>query len=363
MEDRRPRLSGQAERLFSIGIIGKTESCRQWFFTAFMLAALSMSAQSVALTPRGVVVAHDGVIDVYDPRSLQRLSRTDGVEYAGEIIADENCALRTANCNLAILDPLHNQARVNDKIIATGETPIAGAYVNHQLFILERDARTLSRGDESVKSGAHPDFLRVAAGKLYVYSAVDGLLQEITTSPFVVARELHAAPFASDIETDGKVVYLTYPRDGSVRVIDLGKMTEVGKVRVGSMTTDLAFAGNPTALTARRLAVADPAARRVWLIEGEQSTRQAFARGFLRGILGLGLFSGRHSEFPTGVDRVIAHGSQWIAFDSSSGTLYSVTKTKSNVLARGLTPHAFALGDGAVYVWQNGTLVAQKTGG
>jgi len=60
---------------------------------------------------------------------------------------------------------------------------------------------------------------------------------------------------------------------------------------------------------------------------------------------------------------VLGHGSQWIAFDSSSGTLYSVTKTKSNVLARGLKPHAFALGDGVVYVWQNGTLVAQKTGG
>src|SRR5205085_12159438 len=61
VEDRRPRLSGQAGRLPSTEIIGKTESCSQWFFAALMLAALSTSAQSVALTPRGVVVAHDGV--------------------------------------------------------------------------------------------------------------------------------------------------------------------------------------------------------------------------------------------------------------------------------------------------------------
>jgi hypothetical protein len=159
---------------------------------------------------------------------------------------------------------------------------------------------------------------------------------------------------------DARNAYLVYTRDGHLRVVDLEKMQLAGQFGVGSAPTDVAIAGDPTALTATRLAIADPAAKRVWLVEGRQSSLEAFARGFLRGMLGVGLFRGKMTQFPTGVDRVIASGSRWLAFDSSTGTLYNVTKDETNVLARGLGPHAFALTPEGVAYWQNGTLVAEK---
>lgn len=128
---------------------------------------------------------------------------------------------------------------------------------------------------------------------------------------------------------------------------------------VGAVPTDLAFAGGGTALTARILAVADPSAKRVWLAESTQSTTEAVARGFLRGLLGLGLFGNRASQFPTGVDRVETRGRTWIAYDSSSRTLYHFTRRQSTVLARGVAPGAFALTEKGV-AWWNGTSVAEK---
>jgi hypothetical protein len=248
----------------------------------------SAIAQSVAVTPDGVAVAHDGLLDLYDPQTLQRVSRSDGVAYAGAIVADETCALRAAHCALAILDPLHNKARLNDATIATHETPIAGAFVDHQLFILERDSRTLSRGGDSIRTGAYPQFLRAANKKLYVYSAIEGLLQEITVSPFAVARELHIAPFATDLEVDDTTAYLTYPDKGLVRVIDLDKMEDLGGAKVGSWPIDLTLAGGNNVISGRLLAIADPLAQRVWSMEGHQSTAAAFGRGALRGLIGMG---------------------------------------------------------------------------
>jgi hypothetical protein len=327
---------------------------------AFAFIAAAAVAQSVAVTPRGVAVAHDGVLDLYDERTLQRISRTNGVQYAGEIVANTTCDPRPATCDVAVLDPLHNKARLNDATITTHETPIAGAFVDHQLFVLERDSRTLSRGGDSIRTGAYPQFLRAANKKLYVYSAIEGLLQEIGASPFALVRELHIAKFATDLEVDDTTAYLTYPDKGLVRVIDLDKMEDLGGARVGSWPIDLTLAGGNNVLTGRLLAIADPLAQRVWSMEGHQSTAAAFGRGALRGLLGMGRFGRKNPELATGPDRIVARGTRWMAYDSSTGTLYDIAHSSVNVLARGVAPRAFALGDGVVYLWRNGTLVAQK---
>jgi hypothetical protein len=321
---------------------------------------MSAAAQSVAVTPNGVAVAHDGFLDLYDTQTLQRVSRSEGVDYAGAIVADETCAPRTAHCALAVLDPLHNKARLNDATIATNETPIAGVFVDHQLFILERDSRTLSSGDNSIRTGAYPQFLRTANKKLYVYSAIEGRLQEITASPLAIARELRIAPFATDLEVDDNTAYLAYPDIGFVHVIDLDKMEDLGKARVGSWPIDLTLAGGNNLITGRLIAIADPLAKRVWSMEGHQSTAAAFGRGALRGLIGMGRIGKRNPELATGPDRIVARGTRWVAYDSSTGTLYNIPHSSVNVLARGVAPRAFALGDGVVYLWQNGTLVAQK---
>ena len=84
------------------------------------------------------------------------------------------------------------------------------------------------------------------------------------------------------------------------------------------------------------------------------------ARGFLRGLLGLGLFGSRNSEFPTGVDRVFVSGSHWYAYDTSSGTLYRVTKSKSSVVFKGVAPQEFSVAPSGVYVWDDAVRRLQR---
>lgn len=335
------------------------------FFTALVIgfAASVASAQSVAVTAHGsIVVAHDGVVELFASDGRDRLWRSDGVAYAGAVVTGES--------SIAVLDPIANRARIVDirtgtsTSMRTGETPIDGAFIGRDLYLLERDARALERiapdgTRASISLATDPAFLRVRDARLYVYSRVAGAIQEITTTPFAILRTAAAEPFASDFETDGRTGYTVHPRDGFIRMVDLATGKPAGQVRVGAVPVDLAFAGSGTALSARMLAVADPSAKRVWVVEAKQSVMQAFARGFLRGFLGLGLFGGRESTFPAGVDRVVIRGPASIAYDSSSGTLYRFSKNKIDVLARGVAPSAFAVGPGSVAWWQDGTLVAQ----
>ncbi|MBV8518320.1 MAG: hypothetical protein JO197_13060 [Acidobacteria bacterium] len=310
-----------------------------------LLAAPLATAQLLIDTPRGVVAAHDGRVELADRW------RVDGVANATSIAASSD--------RVAVLDALHNEAVIVELAsgrvtrVATAETPIAALFVSGELYVLARDARVLQHvGGASIPLAADPAFVRAANGRLYVYSRVDGVLEEIERDR--VVRRATIAPFASDLEVDGANAYLLFPRDARVRVVDLRTLRVSDTLAAGAVPVDVALAGGGSALTAPILAVADPSAKRVWLTEGTQSMTQAVARGFLRGVLGLGLFANRSSEFPTGIDRVVARGSRWLAYDSSSGTLYRVTRQKSTVVATGIAPGAYALTAGGIAFWQNG---------
>jgi hypothetical protein len=317
------------------------------------LLAIALFAQTVASTPRGVIVAHDGVVE------LQGKWKTEAVTTP--------TAIAVSDTQAAVLDEIHDRVAIVDlatgatKMVHTQSTPIAAAFAGNDLLVVDRDAHVIEKiGDKSINLAPDPEFLSVRNGRAYVYSRIDGVLQEIGIEPFALLRTIKIAPFASAMQCDGHSAYLVYPHDATIRTVDLETMQPAGELRVGSVPTDVALAGDPTALTASRLAVADPAARRVWLLQGRQSGLQAFTRGFIRGLLGIGLFAQKEQQFPTGVDRVVGLGARYLAFDSSTGTLYSVTERQTTVVARGLAPHGFALTDEGVAYWQNGTLVAQK---
>jgi hypothetical protein len=225
-----------------------------------------------------------------------------------------------------------------------------------ELYVLARDARVLQHGATRIPLAADPTFLRQTNGRLYVYSRTAGVLEEIENDR--VARRISVSPFAADLEISGTTAYLTCPRDARVHMIDLTTMKPAGEIAVGAVPVDLAFAGGGTAITARVLAIADPSAKRVWLQEGAQSMTQAIARGALRGLLGLGLFGSRASQFPTGVDRVVARGNFWVAYDSSSGTLYRFDRRSSSIVAKNVPPRGFALTANGI-AWWNGTSVAE----
>ena len=322
--------------------------------SAFCIAA---TAQIVAPTSRGVVVAHHRVVE------LPGVWTTEGLPTPELIV--------TSKDQIAVLDPLANEARIVElatgrgRTVRTGETPVAGAFVGSALYLLERDARALERiGADgtraSITTHADPAFLRERNGMLYVYDRAAGLIDEITTQPFAVRRTANTVAFGSDFEIDGRNAYIVQPRSGKMAVVTLATMKAAGSFEVGAVPVDLDIASGGTALTASTLAIADPAMKKVWITEGAQSTTQAFVRGFLRGLIGLGLFGGNASQFPTGVDRVIIRGRNWYAYDTSSGTLYRFTQRTSKVVAKGLATQQFAITDQGVLVWNDEVRRLQK---
>ena len=323
-------------------------------------------AVALAVSDRGVLVAHDGSIEMFDRAATNRIWTGEGLPTPGRIV--------TSNQQAVIIDPLASQIRMIDlatgrgTTLRTGETPIDGTFLNGRFYLLERDARALERigadgARASIPLAADPAFVRQAGDSIYVYSRTAGVMQEITTSPFEVRRALDVAPFASDFEVDAKNAYLIFPRGGKIRIVSLATMKNAGSFDVGAVPVDAVFASSGTALTARTLAVADPSAKRVWMVQGAESFSEAFARGFLRGLIGLGLYGGRASQFPTGVDRVVVRGSRSYAYDSSSGTLYRFTKSKSSVVAKDVTPQGFAVGASGVYVWDDAVRRLQRFDG
>jgi hypothetical protein len=319
-----------------------------------MLAATTGNAQPIASTHRGIVIAHDNVIELFDRSGRNSIWKTGGLPTPQSIA--------TSNEQIAVLDPLANEARIVElatgraTMVHTGETPIAAVFLGSTLYLLERDARALERiGADgtraSVSTGADPAFLREANGKLYVYSRGEGLVQEIGTAPFALRRSVHVTPFASDFEIDSRNAYIVDPQTAKIGIVNLVTMQPAGSIDVGAVPVSFAFASSGTSLTARTLAVADPSAKKVWLIEGAQSLTQAFTRGFLRGLIGLGLFGSGASQFPTGIDRVFVRGSRWYAFDSSSRTLYRFNKSSSSAIAKNV--RSFVVSADGVFVWND----------
>jgi hypothetical protein len=317
----------------------------------------------LAVSDRGVLVAHDGSIEMFDRTATNRIWSGEGLPTPSRIV--------TSNQQAVIIDPLASQIRMIDlasgrgTTLRTGETPIDGTFLNGRFYLLERDARALERigadgARASIPLAADPAFVRQAGDRIYVYSRTAGVIQEITTSPFEVRRTVAVAPFASDLELDAKNAYLIFPRGGKIRIVSLATMKNSGSFDVGAVPVDAAFASSGTALTARTLAVADPSAKRVWMVQGAESFAQAFARGFLRGLIGLGLYGGGASQFPTGIDRVIVSRLRSYAYDSSSGTLYRFTKSRSSIVAKNVAPVGFAVGADGLYVWDNAVRRLQR---
>jgi hypothetical protein len=295
---------------------------------ATLIPAQQARAQVLTATNRGVVVATPHRIE------LKGVWSVEGVEHPTFITASEDRVL--------VLDAINNEAVIVERgaaqRIRTAETPVAASFVGNDVYILARDGGVVHQiGGPDTKTQA--DLLR---GE-WLYSRATGALTKIG------GTTVQTPPFASDLEVDGDTVYLTYPREAAVRSVRAGI---VETIKVGAVPVDLAIAGN-------LIAVADPSSKRIWMTEGRQTVAEAFARGFVRGFLGLS--SGRgNREFPTGVDRVGTRGRVWVAYDSSTGTLYSFTRKQSTMIARGVPANGWAVTANGV-AWWDGTSVAQKT--
>lgn len=314
----------------------------------------SAHAQIVATAGSNIVAAHDGRIELFDG-TLRRLWSADGPASANAIV--------TSSDRAAVIDSFANDVRIVDlangraQRMTTAETPIDAIFLNGELYVLDRDASRVERiSGTPVTVAADPAFIRAANKMLYVYSRLDGVAQEIDPKTMRITRTVTLAPFASDFEIAGGSGYLVYPHDAKLRTFNIATMKRSGDIAAGVVPVDLAVTSKSNALSASRLALADPSAKRVWIVEGEQSIARAVARGFLRGLLGLGLFSPSGANFPTGVDRIASRGSLTVAYDTTTRTLYKINGSKGKAIAGDLAPGAFALTENAVAVWQNGAL-------
>ena len=323
-------------------------------FLLLIAFATTANAQLIATAGTSVVVAHDGRVELFDS-TLKRVWSTEGLEHPTRIIAGRD--------RVAILDSFDNEVRLFElgsgrgERAPTSETPVDAAFIDRDLYVLDRDASRVERvGGSKVTVAQDPAFIRAANQMLFVYSRLDGVIQEIDPKAMRIIRTVTLSPFASDFEIAGGTGYLVYPHDAKLRTFALATLKRTGDIGAGVVPVDLAVTARANAVSASRLALADPSAKRVWIVEGEQSIASAISRGFLRGLLGLGLFSASVLDFPTGVDRVLSRGSITVAYDTTTRTLYRMKGSKGTIVARDIEPGAFAVTENAVAIWQNGAV-------
>ena len=153
-----------------------------------LILSAPLFAQSVVSTPRGVLIAHDGLIELHGKW------KTEGVSAPGVIAISDTRA--------AVLDEIHdrvaivNLANGTTMFANTRSTPVAAAFANNDLLVLDRDAHVLEKiGGGSVQLAGDPELLSVKNDRAYVYSRIDGVLQEIGLQPFALLRTIRIPPF------------------------------------------------------------------------------------------------------------------------------------------------------------------------
>lgn len=239
------------------------------------------------------------------------------------------------------------------KQFATGTTPVRVVPFRDGFLMLTRDDASLTfigndGGTRSIAVAEGSALLETANDRATVYSPVTGELMNVDASLRITSR-MKSATGASDMEPAGDYLYLVHPGEGRIDVHDARTLDFIERVSAGAVPVDVETIGNRTAIGAGTLLIADPSSKRVWREEGTQSELEAFSRGFLRGMLGLGLFTPRSNEMPAGADRLLLSGNEVYALDSSSGTLYHVGRKSVAKVASGVAWSSLAAdGEGRI---------------
>jgi hypothetical protein len=307
---------------------------------------------------RSVVVANPGHIRVIDATTRSVVLDRDGVRMP-RVIAT------SADDRVAVLDPVASEIAVLQggefERARVAETPVAALWRDDALFVLSRDGATLTRfrhaEREELALGTDPALMRDTPAGIAVYSQSTGEIALVDPSSMSIRRRAALPPAASDLESDGAHLYLTYPREGLVIAAALRDLVVVERLRVGAVPVDAAIEGNSGAMSGGLLSVADPSSKRVWRIERTQSPLAAFGRAFLRSLIGLRLIRPDSSVAPAGVDRVWVGGKSRYALDSSSGALFRIDGTTLRAIGSGVDAHAIDVSrDGRAAFWTGGEL-------
>ncbi|MFN2443004.1 MAG: hypothetical protein ABR517_09995 [Thermoanaerobaculia bacterium] len=311
-----------------------------------LLSAALHAASVVVAAGDSIVHALPGSIRVSGPGSTSEPALLEGLAYPGFGVVSAESGMA------AIFDPIEDRAALVDsagmiRFVELRDSPTAAAFLGTSLFVVSRDEGTLTRlrgdGEQiNVASSGRPGFLSIAGGAVFTYDPIRGLIERFDPDSLEPAGTLSIDRFASDFETDGRFGYLAVPGTGEVISFSLASLDGKKSLQGGAVPVDVAIEHPSGPLSGATLAIADPSSRRIWRIEGQQSAGAAFGRGFLRGLIGLGLYSPRSSALPAGVDRIESAAGGLLAFDSSSGTLYRITGRQSAQIATGLDSSGYA---------------------
>ncbi|MFN2238833.1 MAG: hypothetical protein ABR524_05540 [Thermoanaerobaculia bacterium] len=327
---------------------------------ALLLLPATLGAASVVLaTGDAIVHAVPGSIRVLAAGATEPMNY-QGLAYPGfgAVALEQSLA--------AIFDPVEDRLAIvasagPPRIVELRDTPTAAAFLGSTLFVVSREKGTLTKigndGEKaSVRSSGRPGFISISDGVVFTYDPIRGLIERFDPVSLESSGTLAIDRFGSDFETDGRSGYLAIPGTGEVISFSLSSLDGRKALQGGAVPVDVVVERASSPLSPRTLAIADPASRRIWRVEGQQSGGAAFARGFLRGLIGLGLYAPRSSELPTGVDRIESAAGGLLAFDSSSGDLYRITSKRSERIATGVDPSGYAWNGERVFYSAGGML-------
>jgi hypothetical protein len=319
---------------------------------AALFFASQVSAAVIHSAGPDLLVAESGSIVSFDRAGVRRW-RATGVASPTSMASGTTLG---AACDALDGDvTLFELANGRGSTVRIGGGPTEALFVGADLYVLSADTGELhrirnGRRDATVAVGRQPAFLRQAGDRLIVYSRIDGTVRTFSVD-LRPDKTLQLDGGGSDLETDGSYGYLALPKSAAVVTFSIETMRVEERLAIGAVPVDLAIEGKRTPLTAARLLVADPSAKKVWRTEGSQSFAGAVARGALRGAIGLGLYTPRSAEFPTGVDRIANAGGKTIAFDSSKGDLFLVDGKKSRRIAAGVRWEELAITSDGIFGW------------
>lgn len=183
-------------------------------------------------------------------------------------------------------------------------------------LLREHEAAPLTSAGADAADGRYAD------GSLYLYSRAQRTISRVSLDDgSSVIAPLSAVP--SDLEVDQSGVYVTYPEEGAVEVFDRISLASRERFRIGSAPVDLALASSSSLASGGSFVVADPAAGAVIRDERSRSVVSSFLRGFLRGLLGIGLARAEVFRPDGRPDHVRVGRSVW-AQDSASGKIWRI---------------------------------------
>lgn len=297
---------------------------------ALSLAALltvtpALASPLLVVAQGKATVARDGAIEIHTPDSASPITLAGAPDPVVLAVSEDGSRTAVASSDGTVLLLGPSERTTIDSSLAITELRFSGD-VLWALDGLRGILLMEARGSFTRVGEFGPDSRMLATHEESVYLVAQSAREvvRIDSSTGAVLHRGSIPDAAGDMTIAASGVYLTLPRTGEVLVLDRLGLVERERFRLGRAPTGVAITGTGGALGPATIWVADPATGGVISDEASQSMPAAISRGFLRGLLGLGLANARVHELPGRPSRVQAAAGGVIAQELTTGVLWSI---------------------------------------